>query len=444
MAQSALAEWRRQSDVCVAMKAGAIASARGSCYESRGRWHVRISLGHEARCASRMPNVRNRTEAEALCARIAKLIARFRVSDQYEIDVAEKLVERAASGDAHTLAELEKIVDGLVLGKEKLLQKLPTTKRGGHTFRTVFMRWNKGELADEFPDHIRAKRTTDEDRHRANKHILNVRLDDGTKFGDKPIDAVRLEDCERVMANIPRALSRSSRLHTAQLMHRVFAISVYPLRLLRATPLPRGFLPPPNSGRVKAHLFPEEEAQLLACTSVPLEHRVLYGLLAREGLRKGEALALRWRDVDLQRGMLRLDVNKTDDPRAWAMGVDVVAALKAWRTHVPERDQVFALTQRDRLAGALRRHLVLAGVDRVELFENNKTRVQLRVHDFRATFVTVNLAHGKTETWIADRTGHKSSQMINTYRRQARTWAELGVAPLALMHVAIPEFAHSS
>ena len=287
---------------------------------------------------------------------------------------------------------------------------------------------------------IRAKRTVDEDRHRANKHILNVRLQDGTVFGDKPLDAVLLEDCERIMANLPRSLSRSSRRHTAQLMHRVFAVAVYPLRIVRASPLPRGFLPPPHSSRVKAYLFPEEEAQLLACTPVPLEHRVLYGLLAREGLRKGEALALRWRDLDLQRGMLRLDINKTDDPRAWALGADVVAALKAWRVLHPTREAVFLLTQRDRIAGALRRHLGLAGIDRPELFENSKTRLRLRVHDFRATFVTVNLAHGKTETWIADRTGHRSSVMINTYRRQARTWAELGVVPLARMHLAIPEF----
>ncbi len=434
MSKTPLAELQRQSDVCP-MKGHIRKDAEGNCFESRGRLFVRVSLGKRARTARVMPNVRGTAEGLALSERIAHLIARFRVSDQYDIAVAEKLIERAAPGDPQTLTELEKIVDGLVIGKEKLLAKLPRTVHTVRTFRTVFTRWNKGELAEEHPDHIRVKRTVDEDRHRANKHILNVLLHDGTKFGDKPIDSVLLEDCERVMANLPRSLSRSSRRHTAQLMHRVFAISVYPLRVLRSSPLPRGFLPPPNSNRVKAYLFPEEDAQLLACIAVPLEHRVLYGLLAREGLRKGEALALRWRDLDLQRGMLRLDVNKTDDPRAWAMGADVVAALKAWRKHVPERDNVFALTQRDRLAGALRRHLALAGVDRAELFENNKTRVQLRVHDFRATFVTVNLAHGKTETWIADRTGHKSSQMINTYRRQARTWTELGIPALTPMNV---------
>ena len=35
---------------------------------------------------------------------------------------------------------------------------------------------------------------------------------------------------------------------------------------------------------------------------------------------------------------------------------------------------------------------------------------------FEARFVTISLANGRTEAWIADRTGHRSSQMINAYR----------------------------
>ena len=59
----------------------------------------------------------------------------------------------------------------------------------------------------------------------------------------------------------------------------------------------------------------------------------------------------------------------------------------------------------------------------------------------RATFVTVSLANGKSETWVADRTGHRSSAMINRYRRHARTWAELGLGELAALDRALPELA---
>jgi integrase len=48
-------------------------------------------------------------------------------------------------------------------------------------------------------------------------------------------------------------------------------------------------------------------------------------------MRKEEALALTWSDVDLERGAVRLDENKTDDPRAWALDPSVTKALAWWR-----------------------------------------------------------------------------------------------------------------
>src|SRR6266498_1460408 len=42
---------------------------------------------------------------------------------------------------------------------------------------------------------------------------------------------------------------------------------------------------------------------------------------------------------------------------------------------------------------------------------------------------------------LKDRTGHKSSQMIERYRSAARSAAELNLGPLAPLDQAIPEFA---
>jgi AAA ATPase domain len=63
---------------------------------------------------------------------------------------------------------------------------------------------------------------------------------------------------------------------------------------------------------------------------------------------------------------------------------------------------------------------------------------KLRVHDLRATFV-LSLANGKTETWVADRTVHRSSRMTNRYRRAARSATELDLGALLPLDVAIPE-----
>src|SRR4051812_43479734 len=79
------------------------------------------------------------------------------------------------------------------------------------------------------------------------------------------------------------------------------------------------------------------------------------------------------------------------------------------------------------LAEALRRDLRVIGLheERPELFTSTAERRQIRVHDLRGTFVTVALANSRNESWISDRTGHKTSTMIATYKRNARTFGQL-------------------
>ena len=106
-----------------------------------------------------------------------------------------------------------------------------------------------------------------------------------------------------------------------------------PLRLRAANPLPRGFMPKIGKGKAKGWLYPDEDRKLLASPAVPLAWRVLYGFLDREGLRFSEAAALDVADVDLDRGAVKLDENKTDDARAWALSPGVAPALAAWVAH---------------------------------------------------------------------------------------------------------------
>ncbi len=89
------------------------------------------------------------------------------------------------------------------------------------------------------------------------------------------------------------------------------------------------------------------------------------------------------------------------------------------------------------LANHLRADLATAKVTRPELTAKGPTRRPMRVHDLRATFVTLALAAGKSETWVMDRTGHRSSVMVGVYRRVARTAAELGVRELAPLDSAV-------
>ena len=115
------------------------------------------------------------------------------------------------------------------------------------------------------------------------------------------------------------------------------------------------------------------------------------------------------------------------------------SALKAkWLIVHPKSGRLF---NPDGAARRLRKYARLAGLERTQLYEQSEERIALRVHDMRATFVTISLAQGQSETWVSDRTGHRSSQMLQNYRRVARTYQELNLGPLAPLDQSIPELA---
>jgi integrase len=94
-----------------------------------------------------------------------------------------------------------------------------------------------------------------------------------------------------------------------------------------------------------------------------------------------------------------------------------------------------------RLADLLRARLWEAQVRRPELHNEGENRGRFRVHDLRGTLVTLSLANGKSETWVAGRTGHPSSIMINRYRRAARTASELNLGNLVPLDEALGDLA---
>jgi integrase len=306
--------------------------------------------------------------------------------------------------------------------------------------------WTTGELARMYPKHVRQKKTANNDGWLLKKYAYPV-------AGRTPVSAFVLEHGQEILRRVPPDKSDVTVRHVAQCLHRLFNLAVFPARLIEHSPLPRGFLPQIVHRRAKTYLYPDEDATLLGCREVPLVLRVLYGFLNREGCRVTEATTLDFRDVDLEYGEIHLDANKTNDPRSWAMGFDTAEALRRWRDHFhpnPKPEQrIFVYPDTSREAGEqidgaaraeeFRANLKRAGLARPQLFMNDRERRHICIHDLRATFVTLALASGKNETWVADRTGHSSSDQIHNYRRQARTHAELKLGALASLHEAIPE-----
>lgn len=382
--------------------------------------------------------------AELRCKQVAELAARMRKARIEPVKMREHLLNAGAAPTDRELRAVVRFVDGLIGGKRELagMTSAPTVREIGQL-------WTDGTLAAQHPDHIPVKRSVRQDAGRLRLYVYDV-------VGDIPVDRFALDDAERVMRALPPTLGRKTRRDTGKLLARILNLAVFPLRLIPHSPLPRGWLPKPGKQKALGYLTPPDDAALLACKRVPLALRMLYGFIAREGMRPGEAFRLAPSDISFDLGMIRLDKNKTDDPRMWALSPGVADALRIYCEHhrpkhldadaplfVNEFGLPFSSARQHKAAAMFRRHLRMAGVDKLrpELFERSDARMMIRLHDLRATFVTLSLARGKSPDWVADRTGHRDWKIMKRYRRAARQFAELNLGELTRFELAVPELA---
>lgn len=228
----------------------------------------------------------------------------------------------------------------------------------------------------------------------------------------------------------------------AQVCRRVLKIGVE-LRIIPAWPLSAVCkLPIVAKGEAPEFpfLYPEEFARLMRCGEIPIEYRVLWGFIIREGLRLGEAFRIRWEhlaQLPPQPGMRArwvLNVPETKTGRALmfllnAGSGDVLEALRRLRPELAGPFVWLTATNLKKAAANLRRHIELSGTSRERLLFTAGRLRRLREHDLRSTFVSWCKLGGIDNETIAQHTGHESSTMIARYNRSKATIEHLGLAP---------------
>lgn len=143
--------------------------------------------------------------------------------------------------------------------------------------------------------------------------------------------------------------------------------------------------------------------------SLPPEFVLLVRILLATGLRLGEALALRWSDVNLQTRTIGLRDAKAG-ARTIHLGLDAVALLadiKDRRTHVVSlagKDAPLTRTTAEKLWAKLR--------DKAGIPDG-------RLHDIRHTVGTYAAMSGANAFVVRDLLGHKTLAMTNRYVERA-------------------------
>ena len=143
--------------------------------------------------------------------------------------------------------------------------------------------------------------------------------------------------------------------------------------------------------------------------------RTMFLTLILTGLRRFELQALRWRDVDLVDGVLRVRESKSEEgERSIALSPTLVAALveHLGRTRFQRADElVFCHPER----GSKIDHEWYAGEFRAALTAAGITDYVRPFHDARHASLTNGAAAGETPLALMARAGHRSMATTNQY-----------------------------
>lgn len=244
------------------------------------------------------------------------------------------------------------------------------------------------------------------------------------------IGAVRLTalTATAVQGMMDRLLATGLAPSSVRLVHTVLHMGL--AQAVRWRLVPRnvaGDASPPKAVPVRRVTWTAEEARRFLEATAGDSYGVLWRLALDSGMRIGELLALRWADVDLERGVVAVrrtvaraagggwtvsETTKSSRGRSIALAGSTVAALRRQRTGQLERRLALGPLWRDEgvvfdsgLGGrpgqttvrdALKRAIAKAEVP------------DLRLHDLRHTCATLLLAQGVHPKVVQERLGHAS------------------------------------
>lgn len=173
---------------------------------------------------------------------------------------------------------------------------------------------------------------------------------------------------------------------------------------------------PKDADRLSPVLSPSEIERLLRALRVP-KYRVFFTLLYATGLRLREACLLETRDIDADRGVIRVRNGKGRRERLVLLSARLLGILRAyWRFERPPAPWLFASSKGTPLNAEVARRALKRAASELELV----VRVTPRL--LRHCFATHLLENGTDLRVIQVLLGHRS---IRTTARYARVSTEL-------------------
>lgn len=253
-------------------------------------------------------------------------------------------------------------------------------------------------------------------------------------LGDKPFVEITPEDIDGAIASLastpakvysgkdadgnPIFRRKTGKRSGATLNRYLVALGSLFAWVRRQRLIPRDFVSPTrhvekfteSRGRVR-YLSDDERARLLAaCRESAWPRLYVFVLMAlTTGARRGELLALRWRDVDFERGEAELHDTKNGDRRILVLLPQVLAEMEGFAPKDAERSEALVFRSRLRPSQAYATAKVFNEAVDLAGIKN------FRFHDCRHCTASYMAQSGASLLEIADTLGHRQLRMVQRY-----------------------------
>jgi integrase len=249
-------------------------------------------------------------------------------------------------------------------------------------------------------------------------------------FGSKTLDKITPGDVERYIADKQQTLSIKTIRNHVNTMHSVFGLGMRQ-GWCAGNPVKLADRPVIKRSETRIQFLNLDELEQLVGQAYPSDpwsklEPILYLTAAMTGLRQGELIALRWRDVDFDARRIRVVQNYVRDEftapksekssRSVPMASKVAAALsdlRDWSEFVGPDDLVFAHPDTGK------------PLDRSKLIRRFKQALdcaelpKITFHELRHTFGTTMAAAGEPQRNIQEWMGHDDLKTTQVYMHYA-------------------------
>jgi integrase len=286
-------------------------------------------------------------------------------------------------------------------------------RRGRHVDTTDMRRRTLGQLIDRYVEAVlprkpkSAKKQQGQLRwwaeHYGKYTLAQLKPQLLAEARDKLLSEVTYRGKLRSPATVKRYL--------AVLSH-AFTVSVKEWGWLESNPMQRVTKPSEGKGRIRFLERHESDALLDACKASSSPH--LYGvvlLALSTGMRQGEILGLRWREVDLERDCILLTHTKNGERRAVPLVGQVLEMIRS-HSQVRRLDTDLVFPGRFRPGQEAKRASIRTAWDKVI---HDLGIEDFRFHDLRHTAASNLVMNGATLVQVAEILGHKTLQMVKRY-----------------------------